>query len=177
MATSQRQVRSADELAEAVYQCISSEHDALDAFKKALPEHQAGYRTLHELDFADFALTVGIAYGIARGEDPYESAESVTTRAAAAATTVWERVSDRDVTYEQDPAARPVPTIYPGVIRAGQSVPWEPIEDVANACKKIVDLVSEEDRRRAAQIQDELGHMALRVMAHHREQGAGGEEA
>lgn len=38
-----------------------------------------------ELDVADWGLIVGLAYGIARGEDPYENHRSVTLRAEAAA--------------------------------------------------------------------------------------------
>lgn len=39
----------------------------------------------HELDAADWGMVIGLAYGIARGEDPYETERSVTIRAEEAA--------------------------------------------------------------------------------------------
>ena len=41
------------------------------------------------MDLRDWGMTFGLAYGIARGEDPYESNESVAQRALDAARMVW----------------------------------------------------------------------------------------
>jgi hypothetical protein len=117
MATMQQSRRTTDELAELVYRCISPDsnhdHDAHRAFDDALPDGQRGMRTSHELDYADFSLAAGVAYGIARGEDPYELSDSVAARAGEAATTAFERWGSWEVSYEQDRAARPVPDFYP----------------------------------------------------------------
>jgi hypothetical protein len=164
MATMQQQrPRSTDELTEIVHRYLADEHGVHVVFDAALPEEQDGDRTVHELDYADFALAIGLAVGIARSEDPYELLESVNERARAAATAAFERWGHWSVTYEQDRAARAVPTIYPGTMRAGREVPWEPIEDVANAMETIEPLVGDADRERIRQMSDELQRIALRV--------------
>jgi hypothetical protein len=168
MATMQKHVRSIDELAEAVYQCISTEHNSSeDAHSAALPEHQRGQRTSHELDVASFANAVGVAYGIARGEDPFEPSESVAERAGAAATIAFERWGHWDVTYEQDRAARPVPIVYPGAKHVDRATPWEPIEDVSNALDKIEAVVGAGDRERLQTMYRDLQDMAARVYREH----------
>ena len=43
-----------------------------------------------ECDMRHWGLTYGLAYGIARGEDPYEPNHQVAERALAAARLVWE---------------------------------------------------------------------------------------
>jgi hypothetical protein len=162
---------SVDELAERTYQCISRDVGALEAHSQALPDHQRGDRTIHELDLSDFAVIAGVAYAIARGEDPFEPDGSVVERAGAAAALAHDRWGQWEVTYEQDRAARPVPLIYPGPVRAGRAVPWESIEDVSNGLEKIEPLVGEEDRERLRAMYDELQAMALRLFGAKRDDG------
>jgi hypothetical protein len=101
------------ELAEKVFHgCLSEDGPALKTLSEALPRHQQGDRTEHELDLMDFGLTVGLAFAIARGEDPYEPPESVRERAAAAANMAFERSGHWEITYREDREMRPVPEDY-----------------------------------------------------------------
>lgn len=74
-------------LTERVYTALAAgeQHDAL----YAAANHDA--QTEHELNLADWGMTLGIAYGIARGEDPYESPAGVIARAESAASEAWAR--------------------------------------------------------------------------------------
>jgi hypothetical protein len=161
MATKQTQHSGTDRLADAVYHCLSQERYAAGrAFDAALPKEQKGDRTIHELDLTDFALTAGLAYGIARGEDPYESGESVVARASAAAVAAFERFGRFETTYEQDRAARPVPVLYP--YAAGDTAkPWEPLEDLANGLERCEALVNEDERKQLKAMRDRVGQMVL----------------
>ena len=105
--------RSTPDLAEIVYQHLSKEPGLHGILSAALPPTQEGYRTTHELDYADFALTVGVAYGIARGEDPYETGRSVKARVVEAAPIAFNRWGSWEVTLDQDRAQRPVPADHP----------------------------------------------------------------
>lgn len=49
------------------------------------------------MDYGDWAFTFGVACGIARGEDPFETMESVIERAEAAAREVFVRYAGADV--------------------------------------------------------------------------------
>jgi hypothetical protein len=67
--------------------------------------------TAFESDCRDWGFTFGVAYGIARGEDPYESDDRVCERALTAAREVFSRFSQEDIftehAYSADRAARP----------------------------------------------------------------------
>jgi hypothetical protein len=69
--------------------------------------------TAFETDCRDWGFTFGVAYGIARGEDPYESDDRVCERALTAAREVFSRFSQADIftehAFSTDRAARPVP--------------------------------------------------------------------
>jgi hypothetical protein len=64
-----------------------------------------------EADCRDWGFVFGLAYGIARGEEPYESDDSVCERAMTAAREVFSRFSKSDIFTEEaflaDRAARP----------------------------------------------------------------------
>ncbi len=53
------------------------------------PRGENGYFTSFELDLLQWGATYGLAFGIARGEDPWESDEEVAERAITAARTVF----------------------------------------------------------------------------------------
>jgi hypothetical protein len=69
--------------------------------------------TAFESNCRDWGFTFGVAYGIARGEEPYESEDSVCERAMTAAREVFARFSQADIFTEQafiaDRDARPDP--------------------------------------------------------------------
>jgi hypothetical protein len=69
--------------------------------------------TAFEADCRDWGFTFGVAYGIARGEDPYESDDRVCERALMAAREVFSRFSQEDIFTEHawsaDRAVRPGP--------------------------------------------------------------------
>lgn len=75
--------------------------------------------TMFELDLIDWGLTVGLAYGVARAEDPFERVQSVVERAAQAARAAYARWASFDgmeatqellngKAYAQDRRERPV---------------------------------------------------------------------
>jgi hypothetical protein len=69
--------------------------------------------TAFEADCRDWGFTFGVAYGIARGEDPYESEDRVCERALTTAREVFSRFSQADIFTEHawsaDRAARSDP--------------------------------------------------------------------
>lgn len=67
-------------VADRVY-AVLSENDNGELLRVA----QELCRDEREMDVADWALAFGLAFGIARGEDPYEKNRSVVIRAEAAA--------------------------------------------------------------------------------------------
>ena len=74
------------ELHDRVYHLVSAEkspQDKLDFRGESVGEF--------ELDMRDWGFTYGVAYGIARGEDPYEPEELVRDRAIEAARLAWQR--------------------------------------------------------------------------------------
>lgn len=74
-------------LTDRVYAALAAEeHDAL-----YIAAHAAETQTERDLDLIDWGMAVGIAFGIARGEDPYESPEAVIARAEQAASEAWAR--------------------------------------------------------------------------------------
>lgn len=105
-------------LPERVYRILSAEPaprsslDALGALHARPYVPDDGQLTPFELDLRSWGLTVGIAYGIARGEDPYESDEDVARRALEAARAAYDRWGPFSVAYGADRAARPVPADY-----------------------------------------------------------------
>jgi hypothetical protein len=82
-------------LTEKVYTVLSEEHSNFTSpvevvAKFPRPSHDENLSQF-ELDCRDWGLTFGIAYGIARGEDPFEAERSVTDRALAAARDAFAR--------------------------------------------------------------------------------------
>jgi hypothetical protein len=76
-------------LEEKVYAVVSTEHAVgiqgpLEAIAE-YPRDGGGRLSQFERDCRDWGLVFGVAYGIARGEDPFEREDSVTSRALAAA--------------------------------------------------------------------------------------------
>lgn len=69
--------------------------------------------TPFELDCRDWGFVFGIAYGIARGDDPWEPDEEVLARAHAAAREAFQRWGGSDIftdeAFTRDRATRPVP--------------------------------------------------------------------
>jgi hypothetical protein len=57
--------------------------------------------TEFEADCRDWGFVFGLAYGIARGEEPYESDDSVCDRAMTAAREVFSRFSKSDIFTEE----------------------------------------------------------------------------
>ena len=82
-------------------------------FAGKFPHHGGEFLTQFELDCHDWGVAYGIAHGIARGEDPFESNESVGQRALAAARDAYSRVAGSDIftrkAFDADRAERPVP--------------------------------------------------------------------
>jgi hypothetical protein len=78
--------------------------------------------TAFEANCRDWGFTFGVAYGIARGEEPYESEDSVCERALTAAREVFARFSQADIFTEQafvaDRDARPDPETSAAPARA-----------------------------------------------------------
>jgi hypothetical protein len=98
-------------LTEKVYAALADDHgfgDFADAY-----ETVGAYLTTFELDCRGWGLAVGIAYGIARGEDAYEPERSVCERALTAAREAYERFGGpgifTDEAYREDRAKRPEP--------------------------------------------------------------------
>jgi len=88
-------------LIEKVYTALSEEHtfgtgplEVAGQFPRTPDERSLSQ---FELDCRDWGLAVGIAYGIARGEDPYEAEKSVTERALAAARDAYARWGRSDI--------------------------------------------------------------------------------
>lgn len=103
-------------LAEKVYAAVADDHgfgEFSDAYETvgAYPETDGGYLTDFELDLRSWGLMVGIAYGIARGEDAYEPERSVCERALTAAREAYERFGGPEIftaeAYREDRAKRP----------------------------------------------------------------------
>jgi len=69
--------------------------------------------TQFEMDCRDWGFTFGVAYGIARGEEPYESDDSVCERAMTAAREVFTRFSRANIfteeAFDADREVRPDP--------------------------------------------------------------------
>ena len=157
-----------EELAEKAYQCVSVEwHGALETYWDALPESQEGRVTVYESDRESFAIIVGLAYGIARGEDPFESSKSVLERASRAAAIAFERWGTWSLTFEQDRAARPMPLIYPD-LDAHPEKPWEPVEDVANALETVANQLDGDERSMLADMSGRVENVALAVFSRQR---------
>jgi hypothetical protein len=94
-----------------------SQHDVAGALDRSghYPNHPDGeYLTEFEQDCRDWGLAFGFAYGVARGEDPFESNDDVLARALLAAEDAFARWNDgSDIftteAYDKDRATRPVP--------------------------------------------------------------------
>jgi len=80
--------------------------------------------TEFESNCRDWGFVFGLAYGIARGEEPYESDDSVCERAITAAREVFARFSSADIftedAFDADRKLRPDPRA-PAVGRATES--------------------------------------------------------
>jgi hypothetical protein len=103
-------------LAEKVYAALADDHGFGEFAEPqeivgAYPTTGGGYLTDFELDCRGWGLAVGIAYGIARGEDVYEPERSVCERALAAAREAYERFGGPEFftaeAYREDRATRP----------------------------------------------------------------------
>lgn len=70
--------------------------------------------TEFEMDCRDWGFVFGVTYGIARGEEPYESDDSVCERAMMAAREAFARFSKADIftadAFEKDRSVRPAPS-------------------------------------------------------------------
>ena len=75
------------------------------------PRAEEAGLTDFEMDCRDWGFVFGVAYGIARGEEPYESDSMVCERAMVAAREVFSRFSASDIfttgAYVRDRADRP----------------------------------------------------------------------
>ena len=84
------------DISEKVYNALAAEHGigvagpSGTAHRFPSRPHDQELTNL-ELDCIDWGVAFGIAYGIARGEDAFESEQSVTERALAAARIAYER--------------------------------------------------------------------------------------
>jgi hypothetical protein len=102
-------------LAEKVYAAMTDEHGGKFGnpyeIVGAYPNTDGGYLTDLELDLRSWGLAVGIAYGIARGEDAHEPRQSVCERALTAARDAYERLGAPEfftaAAYREDRAKRP----------------------------------------------------------------------
>jgi hypothetical protein len=78
-----------------------------------------------ESNCRDWGFTFGVAYGIARGEQPYESDHAVCERAMTAAREVFSRFSKADIFTEAaflvDREARPDPRAAAAEAEAGEA--------------------------------------------------------
>ena len=108
MATSSTEVRS---LSERLYALLSGDSGPLEG--RCGPEHEGAGLTEFECDCQDLGMVYGLAWAMARTEDPFEPIASVTERAVAAASLAFIRWGGDDVftgeAYRKDRAARPVP--------------------------------------------------------------------
>lgn len=88
-------------LTEKVYNALASDHGFgegnLHAAKSRYPKHSDCGLTSFELDCRDWGLAFGIAYGIARNEDPFELEESVCERSLTAARDAYARWAGSDI--------------------------------------------------------------------------------
>ncbi len=85
-------------LAERVHAAMAAEDSsALDHGGTYPTKPDEAYLSTFELDCREWGIMYGFAYGIARGEDPYESVQSVGERALEAATEAWKRYGNDDV--------------------------------------------------------------------------------
>ncbi len=66
------------------------------------PPREDGFFATFELDLLDWGAIYGLAFGIARTEDPWESDEDVAERAITAARTVFYRWGDGFAGREED---------------------------------------------------------------------------
>ena len=71
--------------------------------------------TEFEMDCRDWGFVFGVTYAIARGEEPYESDDSVCERAMTAAREAFSRFSKADIftvdAFEKDRSIRPAPSV------------------------------------------------------------------
>ena len=95
-------------LTDRVYRCLIDDDCASDAHRDGLPTSQRGQMSIGEMDYHDFALCIGVAYGIARGEDPFETDRSVAERAAVAGRDAFFRWSEFNMTYSEYRASHPL---------------------------------------------------------------------
>lgn len=79
------------DLAQRVYEIGAAERSAIDAASSEFGMPKGDDLSAFELDLRDWSVLFGLAYGIARGEDPYESNSSVARRAAEATRIAWQR--------------------------------------------------------------------------------------
>lgn len=88
-------------LTEKVYGVLAADHGfgVSDLFHAVAryPRHGDNGLTNFEMDCRGWGLAFGIAYGIARGEDPFEPEESVSARAMTAARDAFARWGDGDI--------------------------------------------------------------------------------
>jgi len=78
---------------EKVYNVLAADHGsgAWDVHRASARYPKGDGLTSFELDCRDWGLALGIAYGIARGEDPFEPEESVCARTMTAARDAYAR--------------------------------------------------------------------------------------
>ncbi len=88
-------------LTEKVYGALAADHGsgAWDVHRASAryPKHSGDGLTSFELECRDWGLAFGIAYGIARGEDPFEPEERVCERAMTAARDAFARWGGSDI--------------------------------------------------------------------------------
>ena len=89
--------------------------------------------TEFEMDCRDWGFVFGVTYGIARGEEPYESDDSVCERAMMAAREAFARFSKADIftadAFEKDRSIRPAPSTAQdedGGERSARATGWTP---------------------------------------------------
>jgi hypothetical protein len=104
-------------LTEKIYAVLQEEHSFDDgplAGAGRYPHAGGECLTAFELDCRDWGFVYGLAYGIARGEDPHEQDSSVCERASTAARDAYTKWGGdaifTTVAFRKDRAERPVPT-------------------------------------------------------------------
>ncbi len=95
-------VTPAEVLAERVYHALAAEEGCPLAAAGDIPViPEPGALTSFELDCRDWGIAYGLAHGIARGEDPFETNTSVAERALEAAKIAWARWGDSAIFTEE----------------------------------------------------------------------------
>jgi hypothetical protein len=85
-----------DVLADRLYELFSSDQGCeIDMPALEFPP-EAGYLTNHETDVMVWSVVYGVAFGVARTEDPLEPNGKVAERALAAAVSAWARYGNID---------------------------------------------------------------------------------